>query len=220
MSDHDNERKAFEKKKDTAILIAVSYSHLYDIAYLEGHKSGCAAAAGPVQDVIMTECLQQQQRDIAAFHTSTGNTEPALDGPYAAIADFAREMGSFDPEADERGLNAVIRRQHMVDSASPSSPLSEEKAVKLISMALATRIRGASPREYIKHAKDIYVQLAPHLSDTSAEKARVDGLVEALRRVMKGSDDGKCYTDLADNINFDWAKDVAREALDAFERGE
>lgn len=55
----------------------------------------------------------------AALPVAMPEREPAINGPYATTADLAREMGSDNPEADERGLNAVLRRQAMVDSAMP-----------------------------------------------------------------------------------------------------
>lgn len=106
-----------------------------------------------------------------------------------------------------------------------SSPLSEERAVEIMATAMQM-IRGdfVTVDASIRLAKTAYRALLPHLSNTSAEKARVEGLVEALTNIA-------CFRDKV--ASADLEKDgsfssfdepngarISRAALAAFKKGE
>lgn len=99
------------------------------IAMLESDKARAAASeVKPVQDGIMTECLRQQQRDIAAFHSSTGNTEERkASGLTCMICGTRRICNNCQYAGDYHDAMAV---------AFPSTPLSEEKAVEVMAKAI------------------------------------------------------------------------------------
>ena len=52
------------------------------------------------------------------FATVTSTQEPALNGPYATTGELAKLLGSNNPSRDERGLNAIIRREEIREVTS------------------------------------------------------------------------------------------------------
>lgn len=148
---------------------------------------------------------------------------------YPTLADAAKEIGCNPADCTHAGVastgnteerplvdpSVVEYAKRFPDGASPSSPLSEEEVYKLFMKAYRGRTDGTLNRGVGERVKRGLAAIAPHLSDTSAEKARVSWLVDALREMAEWDENGRGCEEYGCH-----APVKAREALAAFEKGE
>lgn len=104
----------------------------------------------------LAELLSYLDRHGVKPAASTGNTEERTDAEIVA-----KQVAAWRKE--------IARLQDLVDTASPSSPLSEEKAVEIM-CAEYDRVQTRNlPKASIYAMAEAYRALLSHLSDTSAE---------------------------------------------------
>lgn len=135
-------------------------------------------------------------------------------GPRELQQDFYRVDKAWDAHYHGNRVEMLERCIALLQSglvvpnttASPSSPLSEAEWCHIIGEAIRLAEGKADYGLYYEKymAPKVYAAIKPHLSDTSAEKARVEGLVMALRMVS-----GRCTPE---------AQLVVGRALAAFDK--